>query len=96
MICSNPTCSLTQALTVIGGKWKPLILYRLHQTKKRFGQLDATIPGISRKVLTSQLNELLRDQLIERRAFAESTHRVEYSITKKEKERANIYFPTET
>ncbi|MFT5669082.1 MAG: DNA-binding HxlR family transcriptional regulator [Vicingaceae bacterium] len=91
MICSNPTCSLTQALTVIGGKWKPLILYRLHQTKKRFGQLDATIPGISRKVLTSQLNELLRDQLIERRAFAESPPRVEYSLTKKGKELIPIF-----
>ncbi|MFT4668218.1 MAG: DNA-binding HxlR family transcriptional regulator [Flavobacteriales bacterium] len=91
MICSNPTCPLTQALTVIGGKWKPLILYRLHQTKKRFGQLDATIPGISRKVLTSQLNELLRDQLIERRAFAESPPRVEYSLTKKGKELIPIF-----
>jgi DNA-binding HxlR family transcriptional regulator len=91
MTCSNPTCPLTQALTVIGGKWKPLILYRLHQTKKRFGQLDATIPGISRKVLTSQLNELLRDQLIERRAFAESPPRVEYSLTKKGEELIPIF-----
>ncbi|MGK0493709.1 MAG: DNA-binding HxlR family transcriptional regulator [Maribacter sp.] len=91
MSCSNPTCPLTQALTVIGGKWKPLILYRLHGSNKRFGQLDATIPGISRKVLTSQLNELLRDRLIERRAYPESPPRVEYSLTQKGKELIPIF-----
>jgi DNA-binding HxlR family transcriptional regulator len=91
MSCSNPICPLTQALTVIGGKWKPLILYKLNGSNKRFGQLDATIPGISRKVLTSQLNELLRDRLIERRAYPESPPRVEYSLTKKGKELIPIF-----
>mgnify|MGYP000158829712 CR=1 FL=1 len=61
MNCSNPKCSLTQALLVIGGKWKPLIIYRLNGSNQRFGQLDATIPGISRKVLTDQLKSLEKD-----------------------------------
>ena len=91
MNCSNPTCPLTQALAVIGGKWKPLIIYRLNGSKKRFGQLDAIIPGISRKVLTSQLNELLRDKLVERKAYAETPPRVEYSLTKKGKELIPIF-----
>ena len=89
--CSNQTCPLTQALTVIGGKWKPLILYRLYGANKRFGQLDAMIPGISRKVLTSQLKELLRDQLIERKAYAESPPRVEYSLTDSVSPRSTYY-----
>ncbi|PCJ64925.1 MAG: transcriptional regulator [Bacteroidetes bacterium] len=91
MNCSNPTCSLTQAISVIGGKWKPLIIYSLNRSSKRFGQLDATILGISRKVLTSQLNELLRDKLISREAFAETPPRVEYSLTSKGKELIPIF-----
>lgn len=86
MRCSQPLCPLTQALSVIGGKWKPLIIYYLDGSKKRFGQLDAIIPGISRKVLTTHLNELVRDKLIERKAYAESPPRVEYSLTDKGQE----------
>jgi DNA-binding HxlR family transcriptional regulator len=82
--CSK--CPLTQALGVIGGKWKPLIIYQLEHSKKRFGQLDVVIPGISRKVLTSQLNELVEDRLIIRTAYAETPPRVEYSLTDKGKE----------
>ncbi|WP_299157336.1 helix-turn-helix domain-containing protein [uncultured Tenacibaculum sp.] len=86
MKCSQPLCPLTQALSVIGGKWKPLIIYYLDGSNKRFGQLDAIIPGISRKVLTTQLNELRRDKLIERKAYAETPPRVEYSLTSKGQE----------
>ena len=91
MNSSNPNCSLTQALSVIGGKWKPLIIYSLNGSTKRFGQLDANIPGISRKVLTSQLNNLLRDKLIERKAYSETPPRVEYSLTSKGRELIPIF-----
>ena len=90
-LLSNPSCPLTQALAVIGGKWKPLIIYQLNGSNKRFGQLDAIIPRISRKVLTSQLNELLRDKLIERKAYSETPPRVEYSLTNKGKELIPIF-----
>ena len=89
--CSNPLCPLTQALTVIGGKWKPIIIYQLYRSSKRFGQLNVAIPGISRKVLSSQLNELLNDGLISRRAYAESPPRVEYDLTEKGKELIPIF-----
>lgn len=81
--CSNPLCPLTQALTVIGGKWKPVILYQLYRSSKRFGQLDHVIPGISRKVLTTQLNELVSDGLVVRTSYAETPPRVEYSLTER-------------
>lgn len=87
----NKKCSLTMSLGVIGGKWKPIILYNLVKSKKRFGQLDAMITGISRKVLTSQLNELVEDQLVIRTAYAETPPRVEYSLTKKGKELIPIF-----
>ncbi len=84
-------CSLTMSLRVIGGKWKPIILFNLDKSTKRFGQLDATIPGISRKVLTTQLNELVHDQLVVRTAFAETPPRVEYSLTDKGRELIPIF-----
>lgn len=79
-------CPLTASLSVIGGKWKPIIIFNLNRSKKRFGQLDASIPPISRKVLTSQLNELVSDELVVRTSFAETPPRVEYSLTAKGKE----------
>lgn len=84
-------CPLTMSLSVIGGKWKPLIIVNLDKSKKRFGQLDASITGISRKVLTTQLNELVSDKLVERKAFAETPPRVEYSLTVKGKELIPIF-----
>ena len=89
--CSDPLCPISQALSVIGGKWKPIIIYQLSKTSKRFGQLNAAIPGISRKVLTSQLKELTVDQLVTRHSFAESPPRVEYKLTDKAKELIPIF-----
>lgn len=91
MNCSNPLCPLTQALTKIGGKWKPVIIYQLHRSPKRFGQLDVVIPGISRKVLTTQLKELQEDGLINREAFSELPPRVEYSLTDRGRELIPIF-----
>ena len=79
-------CSLTMALKVIGGKWKPIIIARLGKSSKRFGQLDAAIIGVSRKVLTSHLNELVNDKLVNRTSFREIPPRVEYSLTDKGRE----------
>lgn len=85
------SCPLTAALSVIGGKWKPIIISHLSRSPKRFGQLDALIPKISRKVLTSQLTELVKDDLLTRHAYAESPPRVEYRLTEKAKELVPIF-----
>jgi DNA-binding HxlR family transcriptional regulator len=76
-------CSLTRSMSIIGTKWKPIIVYVLQKRKVRFGQLDAYIPLITRKVLTEQLKELEEDGLIIREAFSETPPRVEYSLTEK-------------
>ena len=75
----------------MGGKWKPIIIARLGKSSKRFGQLDAVIIGISRKVLATQLNELVNDKLVTRTSFAETPPRVEYSLTEKGKELIPIF-----
>ena len=80
---SFSTCSLTRAMGIIGTKWKPLIVYVLQNKKVRFGQLDAYIPLITRKVLTEQLKELEADGMVTREAFNEIPPRVEYALTTK-------------
>ena len=87
----NTKCPLTKSLAIIGGKWKPIIIYNLSKSNKRFGQLDVAIPAISRKVLTTQLYQLVEDDLIIRTAFAETPPRVEYSLTKKGKDLLPIF-----
>ena len=89
--CKSDPCPLTLALTVMGGKWKAVIIYQLSKSNKRFGQLNVAIPNISRKVLTTQLHELVNDQLILRHSFNESPPRVEYELTDKARELIPIF-----
>ena len=84
-------CPLTAALRLVGGKWKPIIILNLRKSPKRFGQLDYSIPQVSRKVLASQLSEMERDQLVIRRAYAEIPPRVEYELTEKARELVPIF-----
>ncbi|MCE3008103.1 MAG: helix-turn-helix transcriptional regulator [Bacteroidetes bacterium] len=77
------TCPVTATLAVIGGKWKPIILYLISHDVNRFGELLKMVDGISKKVLTAQLRELERDGILHRKVYAEIPPRVEYSITAK-------------
>jgi DNA-binding HxlR family transcriptional regulator len=74
-------CPVTATLQLIGGKWKPVILYCLRSDTRRFGEIAARIPSLSRKVLTEQLKELEQDKLIVREQFNEIPPRVEYSLS---------------
>jgi DNA-binding HxlR family transcriptional regulator len=78
-------CPITATIDVIGGKWKPIIIWLLLQESKRFGELHKSIPGIALKVLSRQLKELESDDIIVRKAYPEVPPRVEYSLSKKGK-----------
>ncbi|SEO39224.1 helix-turn-helix domain-containing protein [Pseudomonas sp. NFACC39-1] len=81
MVNNSFNCGLEAALSVIGGKWKPLVLYNLAKNVHRYGELRRAIGGVTDKVLIQQLKELERDEIIARIDFQEIPPKVEYSLT---------------
>ena len=78
----NPlNCPVTRTISIIGGKWKPIILNCIGDRTIRFGKLNQIIPSISNKVLSGELRELEQYGLIQRIEFTEMPPRVEYSLT---------------
>src|ERR1700676_5167970 len=75
------TCGLDAALFVLGGKWKPLILFHLAHGTRRYGELRRAIGSVSDKVLIQQLKELQADGIIDRFDYGEIPTKVEYSLT---------------
>ena len=80
---TNPVtgCPLTAALAAIGGKWKLIIVYFLAESPKHFAALRKSMPGISQKVLTQQLHELITDGLVHREETGPVPAPVFYSLT---------------
>ena len=80
---ANPVggCPLTAALAALGGKWKLIVLYWLAESPKHFAGLQRAMPGISQKVLTQQLRELVSDGIVQRQPKGAIPAPVEYSLT---------------
>ena len=76
-----PACPVETTLTLIGDKWKVLILRDLMSGIKRFGELKKSIGTVSQKVLTAQLRDMEANGLVHRDVYAEVPPRVEYSLT---------------
>lgn len=75
-------CEKELTFSVIGGKWKPIILWQLSQGTKRFCELKKLLPPITQKILTTQLRELEDDLLVHREVYPVYPAKVEYSLTK--------------
>lgn len=76
-----PACPVETTLTLIGDKWKVLILRDLLPGTKRFGELKKSVGNVSQKVLTAQLRAMEESGLLTRTVYAEVPPRVEYTLT---------------
>lgn len=74
-------CGLDAAASVVGGKWKALILWALSVEPRRFAELRRDLDGVTEKVLTQQLRELERDGIVHREVYREVPPKVVYSLT---------------
>ncbi|MFR9722578.1 winged helix-turn-helix transcriptional regulator [Streptomyces sp. MS19] len=74
-------CGIDAAMGLIEGRWKVTILWALDEGAHRFGELRRLLPGISEKVLASNLREMEEAGIVRREVFDETVPRVEYSLT---------------
>jgi len=74
-------CPVEVSMDLIAGKWKLLIMWHLRKKTRRFGELQRKIPNVTQKMLTQQLRELERDNLIHREVYPVVPPKVEYSLT---------------
>lgn len=77
----DPWCSVAATLSIIGGKWKPMILLQLKDGPRRFNELRRLLPHVTQRMMTLQLRALEQDGIIERKDYNEVPLRVEYSFS---------------
>lgn len=76
-------CPISYTLSIMGGRWKWLILYKIYENKiLRYSDLKKKIPSITDKMLSQQLRELQSDHILYRKDYVQIPPKVEYSLTK--------------
>lgn len=81
-----PECPVATAVALIGGKWKLLIIRNLRVRAWRFNELQRDLDGISQKVLTDSLRQMIDDGLVYRKDYKQNPPKVEYGLTELGKE----------
>ncbi len=84
-------CAVSKTLKIVGSKWTMLLLHNIFDGKKRFGELQRSLPGISPKTLSQRLRDLERDGIITKKVYAEVPLHVEYSLTEKGKSLRGVF-----
>ncbi|MDR0739361.1 MAG: helix-turn-helix transcriptional regulator [Mycoplasmataceae bacterium] len=88
----DKNCPVTATINLIGGKYKPIILWYLTKGPTRYGELKKYISNATAKMLTQQLRELEKDKLISRKVYPIVPPKVEYSLTNVGKSISNVMF----
>jgi len=88
---SHANCAVSKTLKIVGSKWTMLLLHNIFDGKKRFGELQRALPGISPKTLSLRLRELERDDIISKLVYPEIPLRIEYSLTEKGKSLRGVF-----
>lgn len=89
-------CNVEKTIRIISGKWTATILYQLTFGKKRFGELQRSLDGISSKTLTDRLRMLEKNGIIKKTVFQEIPLHVEYELTKKGSKLNTIFSAMDT
>jgi len=76
-----PACPVETTLSIIGDKWKVLIIRDLFTGTKRFSELKRSLTNVTQKMLTQQLRDLENDGIINRKVYPVVPPKVEYSLT---------------
>lgn len=84
-------CGVEKTLRIIGSRWTMNIIHNLFSGKKRFGELQKLLAGISTKTLSHRLKELEKENVISKKVFLEIPLHVEYSLTEKGKSLGDIF-----
>lgn len=74
-------CPIETVIHLLGGKWKPLILWHLLDSTKRFSELEKLIPEVTQKMLAQHLRELEADKLVTRTIYPSVPPKVEYALS---------------
>lgn len=74
-------CPIETVIHILGGKWKPLILWHLLDSAKRFSELEKLIPEVTQKMLAQHLRELENDRLVDRTVHPTIPPKVEYALS---------------
>ncbi len=74
-------CPVRASLTLLSGKWTLMILFQINEKVMRYGELKRAVPGISEKMLIQELNMLVENKLVSRKAYSEIPPKVEYRLT---------------
>jgi DNA-binding HxlR family transcriptional regulator len=76
-----PSYPARKLLDIVGDRWTPVVLYVLHQSPKRYSELQAAIPDVSKKMLTQVLRALERSGLVQRTVYPVVPPHTEYCLT---------------
>lgn len=76
-----PACPVATSVSLIGDKWKLLIIRNLKSRTLRFNELQRDLDGISQKVITESLRQMIDDGLVYRNDYHENPPRVDYGLT---------------